>query len=241
MPNEQKPEKAVNNNELEVHSVFHTIQGEGPFSGRSAVFVRLSGCNLQCPGCDTDYTSKRTKLTPEALVEYVQDVAPHGLGNQLVVITGGEPFRQNIIQFGNLLLNQCATVQVETNGTLFPKEPDWFLTRAILQRFVIVCSPKTPTINQRLAPFINCYKYVIDAQSQDPVDGLPITALELDHKGQRVARPRVGFQVQKDIYIQPYGHPEKFHRDCNRDACVHAALNHGYILQLQIHKLIGVE
>ena len=38
---------------LEVHSIFKTIQGEGPFCGTPAVFIRLAGCNLQCPWCDT--------------------------------------------------------------------------------------------------------------------------------------------------------------------------------------------
>ena len=39
---------------LQVHSIFKTIQGEGPFCGTPCVFVRLAGCNLQCPACDTD-------------------------------------------------------------------------------------------------------------------------------------------------------------------------------------------
>src|SRR3954467_9071958 len=44
-------------NSLSIHSIFYTLQGEGPYSGCPAVFMRLAGCNLQCPGCDTDYTS----------------------------------------------------------------------------------------------------------------------------------------------------------------------------------------
>ena len=40
----------------DVHSIFPTIQGEGPFVGQPAIFIRLAGCNLQCPACDTDYT-----------------------------------------------------------------------------------------------------------------------------------------------------------------------------------------
>lgn len=38
---------------LQVQDVFYTIQGEGPFAGRTAVFIRLTGCNLRCWFCDT--------------------------------------------------------------------------------------------------------------------------------------------------------------------------------------------
>ena len=51
--NTQEPEKIDRDRHLDVHSIFHTIQGEGPYCGHPAVFIRLAGCNLQCPGCDT--------------------------------------------------------------------------------------------------------------------------------------------------------------------------------------------
>ena len=56
---------------LEVFKIFPTIQGEGPFTGRRSVFVRLAGCNLQCPMCDTDYTSNRVRFESGALLTAV--------------------------------------------------------------------------------------------------------------------------------------------------------------------------
>ena len=68
--NQQAPEKQQLRGDglLAVHSIFYTIQGEGPFAGETAVFVRLAGCNLQCPLCDTDYTSDRRMVGPMGLV-----------------------------------------------------------------------------------------------------------------------------------------------------------------------------
>ena len=70
LPNSQPIEKRSRDADvLEVHSIFYTLQGEGPFCGSPAIFIRLAGCNLQCPGCDTDYTSKREHLSPETIVK----------------------------------------------------------------------------------------------------------------------------------------------------------------------------
>ena len=164
---------------LKVHSIFKTIQGEGPFAGEPAVFIRLYGCNLQCPLCDTDYTSQYVDVNPEAILIAVSAFLTP---NKLVVITGGEPFRQDIGPSVRLLLKAKIRVQIETNGTLYLRGfPYWNLG------VTIVCSPKTGKVNKKLALFIDAYKYVLHADTMAD-DGLPIRALDHETGSKRVAR-----------------------------------------------------
>jgi len=218
---------------LEVHSVFYTIQGEGPYSGRPAVFVRLYGCNLQCPLCDTDYTSKREEWMPELLARHVisefkAPVIP------LIVITGGEPLRQNIMGFVGSLQRAGCIVQIETNGTL--PLPHCDPSEGVnMRNLKIVCSPKTGRVNKTLRPSVSAYKYVLSVGSVDTTDGLPLTAL--DHPASpRLARPHEGFPRSR-VYLQPCDpDPEGL----NLEACIKSCYKHGYTLCIQQHKIIGV-
>lgn len=212
---------------LLVHSVFYTIQGEGPFSGHPALFIRLADCNLQCPGCDTEYTKGKQLVTPLQILETVQSMIQPTM---LVVITGGEPFRQNIAPAVRNLVSKGYKVQIETNGTLFVPGLPW-------DSITIVCSPKTGRLNQSLLREIKAFKYVLHADSVDD-DGLPIKAL--DHTvGGRVARPPEDFKGP--VYLQPMDCHNTAQNARNLDAVVKSCMRHGHILQLQIHKLIGVE
>lgn len=213
---------------LEVHSIFSTIQGEGPFAGRPAIFIRLAGCNLQCPSCDTEYTEGRKQLPIEDIISVIAkiDCADH----TIIVITGGEPFRQNIAPLVDLLDTCGFVIQIETNGTLAPMQGFVFNP-------VVVCSPKAGKVHPSLQGYITAYKYVLSHDSIDPKDGLPILAL--NHSASpKVARPHAGFDGE--IYLQPMDAQDHDTNAANIQAVVNSCLAFGYTLQLQIHKLIGV-
>jgi 7-carboxy-7-deazaguanine synthase len=233
--NQQLPEKRSWNEDgsLEVHSVFFTIQGEGPYVGNRAVFVRLAGCNLQCPECDTTYADKRALVKPEALLEAVKECIQSALGREddavLVVITGGEPYRQNLKPFTDLLRHSGMLVQIETNGTLFQQLQ--------YDSVVVVCSPKTGSINPHLVPHIDALKYVIHADHVDE-DGLPVNAL--GHSAMpRLARPPEEFMGA--VYLQPIDEGDAIKNERHLQAAVESVKRFGYILCLQVHKIIGTE
>lgn len=218
---------------LSVHSIFRTIQGEGPFTGYPAIFVRLWGCNLQCPGCDTEYSSKRTEFGPKELLQQIRDQNVFAPMPKLVVITGGEPFRQNISPFVGELLNFGLMVQVETNGTLPP--PPGFPIAGV----TTVVSPKAGSVHPVIAELANAYKYVMSHKSVHPADGLPKIVLGLGvHESKVVARPtRKGVRV----YLQPEDSGDPTENALNLKACIDSCMMHNHILQLQVHKLIGME
>ena len=74
-----------------VNEIFYSLQGEGYHTGQAAVFVRLSGCNLRCPFCDTDF-STYTEMTADEIAAEVQRLAPDP--QVLIILTGGEPSLQ---------------------------------------------------------------------------------------------------------------------------------------------------
>lgn len=237
MLNQQSPEKRVSSPFLDVQSIFSTLQGEGPFCGTPAVFVRLAGCNLQCPGCDTDYTSNRRRLTVEQIVETVRTLRTTPKPG-LVVITGGEPFRQDLSKLIHELVYEEHYVQIESNGTLAVDESFYTQLPHLRYGAYIVCSPKAGRVHPTIADLACAFKYVMHADSVDPEDGLPILAL--NHTAHpRVARPPQGYKGP--IYLQPMDSQDEAQNARNRAVCVASCLKYGYILQLQVHKLLGLE
>lgn len=219
---------------LWVHSVFHTIQGEGPFSGQPAIFIRLIGCNLQCPGCDTEYTDTPLIVPLKA----PQDIfAMFNRKPSLVVITGGEPFRQNITPLVRAILRLGSKVQIETNGTYAPPSGFAPLKAIYGDRVTVVVSPKTGKVNPHTEAVVDAYKYVLHHEHINPQDGLP--TLALGHSAvPHVARPHVGHTGP--VYIQPMDCNDDAENQKNIEQVVRSALVFGYTAQLQIHKLLGV-
>lgn len=234
---EKKVKSADYCGKLSVHSIFHTIQGEGPFCGTPCVFVRLAGCNLVCPFCDTEYTAGRQDMTPENILVKVMEYRPQG---GLVVITGGEPFRQPL-GVGDLvqLLNAWGYyVQIESNGTL-PPAPGIEWNQNIMERrgAYIVCSPKSGLVNNKIWEVACCAKYVGSAEDIME-DGLPRQALGHPVKT-HLARPPEDFD--RPIYLQPADHQDKDINHRNLQAVIKSVMEHGYIIQIQIHKILDME
>lgn len=95
-----------------INEIFYSLQGEGHYSGRAAIFVRFSGCNLQCPFCDTAH-QKSVLMTLENIIALVSEY-PRGA---MVVLTGGEP---SLYADNDLIdaLHACGRyIAIETNGT----------------------------------------------------------------------------------------------------------------------------
>ena len=126
-----------------VKEIFHTLQGEGAQTGRSAVFCRFSGCNLWsgresdrasavCSFCDTDFVGTDGVLGgkfPDAasLAKQINEVWPNGSDmRKYVVLTGGEPLLQLDAALIDALHQYGFEIAIETNGTLpVPAGVDW--------------------------------------------------------------------------------------------------------------------
>lgn len=233
--NTQPIEKYVNRADgtLDVHHIFQTIQGEGPFTGTPATFIRLAGCNLQCPGCDTDYTSVRKLRSIQDIAADVKTLWSdtwRPRETRLVVITGGEPLRQNIGPLIHKLVFEGFYVQIETNGTL-PVPDTVFFSRITSSRLgaYIVCSPKTGKIHRTVEESACALKYVLSADSVAEDDGLPLTALGHTAKP-RLARPSELFQGV--IYIQPMDAADTLVNARNLRATIASCKKFNYVLQL---------
>jgi len=101
---------------MQVTEIYKSIQGESTYAGLPCVFVRLTGCNLRCSWCDSEYTfSGGHRMTLEEVIEEVEQLSPTG---GLIEVTGGEPMLQEreVVPLMQHLLNQGYTVLLETSG-----------------------------------------------------------------------------------------------------------------------------
>ncbi len=105
-----------------VNEIFYSLQGEGFWTGTPMVFVRLSGCNLKCPFCDTDHFS----YTEMSASEIVSQVRFCGGPCTRICLTGGEPCLQADAALLAAFHEAGYTVHMETNGTRpVPAGVDW--------------------------------------------------------------------------------------------------------------------
>lgn len=214
--NKKEPVSLTSGQVLQVNETFYSIQGEGPYAGMPAFFIRLAGCNLACSWCDTEF-ERRTPYTTQQLVK--QALASRA---KLVVVTGGEPMRQTIGPLCRDLLARGFRVQLETAGTLWQDIPE---------QVEIVCSPKTPKVHPMIVNRCNHWKYVIQA-GHVAADGLPDYC--------PTGAPGIPYRGAGHIYIQPCDEQDEEKNKANRREVLRQALKHGYRAGLQLHKIFEV-
>lgn len=146
---------------MRVNEIFYSIQGEGAHSGEAAIFVRLSGCNLKCPFCDTEHRHY-DELSEEEICE---EVAKYPA--ELVVITGGEPTLQLTASLVERIRGIGKIVAIETNGThRIPDGVDWV---TVSPKEAYVGNPGRPVIREAQE-----VKIVLDGEASyaDPSFGI---------------------------------------------------------------------
>ncbi len=202
---------------LKVQSIFLTFQGEGPYTGFPSVFIRLGGCNLACSFCDTEFESF-LELSLQNILETVDNLAKD-TKTKLVVITGGEPFRQPIKKLCESLLGKGYKIQIESNGTLFQDIPE---------KVEVICSPKISNgkyhkIRPDLEKFIVGYKFILS-----------------DHLKEYSSIPDWNFG-NKRIYLQPMDEVDEAKNLANKKLAMELAFKTGYIFSIQLHKILEIE
>lgn len=101
---------------MQITEIYKSLQGESTYAGLPCVFVRLTGCNLRCVWCDSEYTFHGgRKMTLEQVREEVARLSP---GGGLVEITGGEPMLQEreVVPLMQQLVSDGYRVLLETSG-----------------------------------------------------------------------------------------------------------------------------
>lgn len=204
-----------------VKECYFTLQGEGAQTGRAAVFLRFSGCNLWsglerdreravCNFCDTDFVGVDGPGGgkfggPRALADHVAKFLPGG-GRPLVVCTGGEPLLQLDVPLIEALHARGFEIAIETNGTIAaPQGIDW-----------ICVSPKA---RAPLAQVSGDELKLVYPQTDAPPERFE--TLDFSH-----------------FFLQPMDGTE---RDRNTKAAADYCLAHPkWRLSLQTHKLIGI-
>ena len=103
---------------IRISEIFHSVQGEGRFTGTPSVFIRTSGCNLRCWFCDTRYASWEPEGDSQDIDKIVSAATkwstPH------VVITGGEPMIfDEMVELCDELHRHGRHITIETAGTVY--------------------------------------------------------------------------------------------------------------------------
>lgn len=206
---------------LSITEIFVSLQSEGPYAGTPAVFIRLARCNLteHCGFCDTDHAPRRTMRPTDIINEVIELTEFREVG--LVVITGGEPFLQDLAPLVLRLVSEDYVVQIETNGTLY--QPGFPYHHEMVS---VVCSPKEgKPVHPQLAGKIAAYKYLIAENTEVNERGLP----------KACSQPIAG-----EVFLQPIDTKDPERNRGNQLRAVELCLFFGHRFSFQIHKILGI-
>ena len=122
---------------LLISEIFFSLNGEGLEMGKPTIFVRLSGCNLDCSWCDTKYADHNA--TEKNIDEILEEIEKCNNGINSVLITGGEPLTQDIEPLVDALHRKQYDISIETNGSVYKD--------VLLKTDFISVDIKTPSSN----------------------------------------------------------------------------------------------
>jgi organic radical activating enzyme len=215
---------------------FHSLQGEGLHTGRSAFFVRLAGCDVGCPWCDTKHSwpeAAHPRLTVAELARQAQRAREQGAA--FLVVTGGEPLQHDLGPLCAGLASCGLPLHLETSGayplsgrfdwlTLSPKRhrpPEEHLLAACDELKVVVQRPDDLAFAEAMARHARDLRLVAAARGPGAAEAL-----------ETPAPARVG----PVLLLQPaWGEAE-----AQRLAIAHARRHPQWRLSLQTHKWLGV-
>ena len=222
---------------LPVNEIFFTIQGEANWTGSPSVFIRLQGCPVGCPWCDTKHTwptaeGGKGQTTFAAIMEKTADTpspswAPLtaddivGLIEQRwpdvehFVITGGEPCLYDLTRL-TFLLGERGTVQIETSGThrIIADQKAW-----------VTVSPKI-----KMPGNLPIYREAL--ARADEIKMPVVNEGDLELLQHLIARY---ISASALIWVQPVSQDK-----WATNLCIAAAMEHGWSVSFQTHKYVGL-
>lgn len=196
-----------------INEIFYSLQGEGHHTGYPSVFIRFSGCNLQCPFCDTRHNDG-VAMTDTDIVHAVNLYKA-----EWVVLTGGEPSLWIDEDFIRLLHQATGKkIAIETNGTHpLPEGIDW-----------VTVSPKTGIDDMIGDPDIKVER----------ADEIKVVDVGQDLDGYFELRCRADNTL---MYLQPCYVSDERTRKSNTLRTVRRVLQDPrWTLSLQIHRYLGI-
>lgn len=203
---------------LRVSEIFHSIQGEGLYTGSPTLFIRTQGCNVGCQWCDTK-KSWSLKHGRDYSYTELKELIPMDEFTHLC-ITGGEPLQSNMDVIDSLVSHakavNCFTT-IETSG----RTHDTLAAFNLLKKFNhVVLSPKVHApFYEPLMQHVHCIKTVVT--NPDDIE----RALILKER----------YRNGRSFYIQPLDNNPEL-----TQLCVEACKKHEFKLSMQMHKVIGV-